>query len=272
VPFFSFQMFSRISAFLAGAGLISAQFIPTISPGCQSILTRIMASPDTACLNPSSLLSIEINSRQTSIVDTMNNWVTGVCSTTACSNQTITAVIAEITSGCSEELAVVLSFSPYSVPQLTQYALEYYPTARKVACLKNSGSNQLCSTETLNNIQGLLGTLSKDNIPNIMAQVQSMTSVPSNITCTDCIKEAYNIVTLELPDLVFATGLDSIVNAQCGSNFVDGAAPPEILQVAATNSTSNASLRPLPPVLRGTLSGLVLSALTVAASGIVLLV
>jgi hypothetical protein len=266
-------MLSRILAFVAGAGLISAQYIPTsISPGCQSTLTRIMASPDAACMNPSALLSIEINTPQTSIVDTINNWVTGICSTTACSNDTITAVIAEVTSGCSAELAAVLALTPDSVQQLTQYALTYYPTVRKMACLKNSGSNQLCSTETLNNIQGLLGTLSKDNMPNIMAEVQSMTSIPSNITCTDCIKEAYNILTMEQPDLVSGTGLNSIVNDQCGSNFTDGSVPTEILQVADASSTSNASLRLLPPVLRGTLSGLALTALTVAASGIILLV
>jgi hypothetical protein len=56
------------------------------------------------------------------------------------------------------------------------------------------------------------------------------------------------------------------------TGWVDGSVPTEILQVADASSTSNASLRLLPPVLRGTLSGLALTALTVAASGIILLV
>src|ERR1700722_6945159 len=85
-------------------------------------------------------------------------------------------------------------------------------------------SNQLCVTETLNNVQNWLGTLSKSNAGDIIAEVQSITSVPTNVTCTDCVQEAYNLVVgmASQSDTVgiVAVTMGFALDDQCGDDFV----------------------------------------------------
>jgi len=223
-----FVNFYSIAAVAVGAGLISAQSIPSVSPGCRSALTGFMASPDAACLNPSALLSFAINPPTTSIVGTIGNWMTGICSSAPCSNQTLASVITNITNGCSAEYSTAVGSHQITVPQVIQMVQEYYPVVREVACLKDSKSNQLCVVESLQDIQGLVGNLSPSNVNNIIPQVTSMTSIPTNLLCTDCSKEAYNIVAMDLPGLVSQVNLPSLLGGVCGANFTDGSTPPDV--------------------------------------------
>ena len=119
---------------------------------------NLLASPDAACLNLSAFLSVAIKPKDTSIVDTVNNWATGtmhpceedcrtnsrshacldlgLCSTAPCSNQTIAAVATNITSGCSSDITAATGSDSFSVPRLIQIVQTVYPTERKVVCLK----------------------------------------------------------------------------------------------------------------------------------------
>jgi len=152
----------------------------------------------------------------------------------------------------------------------------------------SSKSNQLCVVESLQDIQGLVGNLSPSNVNNIIPQVTSMTSIPTNLLCTDCSKEAYNIVAMDLPDLVSQVNLPSLLGGVCGANFTgmpsfikyflryiltksfaDGSTPPDVLQVALPSSTSNAAFDIHLTAYLGSLRGLLISTMIMVTSGFI---
>ena len=113
-----------------------------------------------------------------------------------------------------------------------------YPTIRKVACLQqyvffarrivllsfshrdalSTTTNTLCVTETLTNLQSAVGTLSVENALNVVAKLSSLTSLPQNVVCTNCIKESYNILSRELPSTV--SDAAAPLQSQCGASFI----------------------------------------------------
>jgi hypothetical protein len=58
--------------------------------------------------------------------------LTGLCSKDACSNQTLSEIVSNITQGCSSDFGI----SSNDVSNITANAQQYYPTARQIACLK----------------------------------------------------------------------------------------------------------------------------------------
>ncbi|KAJ6625513.1 hypothetical protein B0H10DRAFT_614163 [Mycena sp. CBHHK59/15] len=204
---------STLITFAAAAGLASAQ---SLSTDCTNSLKGVLTSPDAACLNPSSLLSFFVGTNQ-SIPDTFNNWLNGLCATGFCSNETLATVISNVTTGCASDLQGISLGVPESV---TQYVQEVYPTARSVMCLKDS--NQLCVTESLNNLEDVVGKLSVNdlNLGTLLVDLQKVVASAHNLACTNCTKAAFNLLSpLQIPDL--ASSIDSI----CGANFADGLSP-----------------------------------------------
>ena len=84
-------------------------------------------------------------------------------------------------------------------------------------------ANTLCVTETLTNVQDMLGTLSLNNLDNIVAEIASLDSFPASVTCTDCIKESYNLINTAFPDQ--STNLTTALETQCGTTFVGQLSP-----------------------------------------------
>lgn len=85
-------------------------------------------------MNAQGLLGLAATSGNTSVVPTFNTWLTGLCSKPACSNQTISALVQNVTSGCSSELSS-LGFGNVDASELTALVETAYPTVRKVFCL-----------------------------------------------------------------------------------------------------------------------------------------
>jgi len=248
-----------IATILVGAGLVSAQ---SISSGCKTSLTNILASPDASCLNPSALISLATAGNDTSVVDPINNWLNGLCAQPACSNATLSAVVTNITTGCSTELSAAgLSTSdPSSIISVVQ---EAYPTVRQVVCLKDTSANALCITELLTDIQNSVGTLSISNIITIIPNIVSGSStIPKNVTCNDCTKQAYNVVNKNFPGLISSSDATGLSTA-CGASFTDGASPSEISEIASTSTGTGsskggaASLFPINSLMAIAVSGLV---------------
>jgi len=202
---------STLIAFAAAAGLASAQ---SISSACTDALQGVLGSPDAACLNPSALLTIFVGTDQ-SIPDTINNWLTGLCSQGACSDDVLAEVVNDITTGCASELG---SDGAGSIAQMVQAA---YPLMRNIMCLKDTDSNQLCVTETLNNVQQVVGqlTLSNLTISTLEEAAQKVLSNGAKLACTSCTKAAFGMASQLTAQFPEATNeLDQI----CGPNFVDG--------------------------------------------------
>ncbi|KAK7472753.1 hypothetical protein VKT23_000863 [Stygiomarasmius scandens] len=214
-----------------GASFAAAQ---SLSDQCTSTLVQAAANPDVStCLSPGTLLPLVTGSQNNSVIDPINNWLNSMCSAPACSNDTLSAFVQNVTAGCSTELSAmgISSDDANSIIPTIQAA---YPTVRKVACLQDG--NTKCVTQTLTNIQDMVGTLSISNVGNIGANIAS-SDVPSNVTCTDCIKEAYNIINEDFPSLV--SDAQSDLQSQCGSDFTDGQSPSGISESASTNAADN---------------------------------
>ncbi|KAJ7072216.1 hypothetical protein C8F01DRAFT_1102971 [Mycena amicta] len=194
-------------SFAAAASLVAAQ---SLSTDCSNALKGVLASSDASCLNPSSLLSFFVGNNQ-SVPTTINSWLTGLCSSGFCSNDTL----AEVVTNSHDNLGA-------SVPAtLTQLVQEVYPTVRNIVCLKDNASNQLCVTETLNHIEDVAGKLSLDdfNIAALLSQVQKVIMGAQNLACTNCTKAAFSLASqIAIPD--FAQAVDG-VDALCGANFIE---------------------------------------------------
>lgn len=227
-----------IATILAGAGLAAAQNI-SISAGCQTALTNVLAANDTSCLNPSGLVSVVAavsNSSSTSLVGPLNTWLTGLCSQPLCSNATLSALVTNVTSGCSNELEEVgLGISDPAT--FTALVEQFYPAVRQAFCLKDtSSSSQLCVNELLTDLQNIVGPLSITNIIKVVPQIASGSiTVPTNITCSDCMKQAYNIAYTQVPTSIQAEAA-SLVEGVCGATFTNGAVPTEISESASTST------------------------------------
>ncbi|KAI0769643.1 hypothetical protein BD413DRAFT_476957 [Trametes elegans] len=240
----SFRKLIAAATLVAGLQMAgtSAQ---SLSTQCQAALASIVANSDAStCLNAQALVGLVVSSSgssNSSIVPTINTWLTGLCSRPACSNDTLASVVSSVNSGCSTELSS-FGLNNVGTDQLTSLVQTAYPTVRQVACLGDtSNSNALCVTETLNNLEPYTGTLTVSNIESVASQIAAGTvpNVPSNVTCTDCTKAAYNIVQQNFAGLF--SGAASDVSSTCGASFTDGAQPSSVTQLASDSTASAAA-------------------------------
>ncbi|KAJ7594410.1 hypothetical protein C8J56DRAFT_436732 [Mycena floridula] len=213
--------------FVSAASLAAAQ---SLSSTCTSALASVAGNADaSACIAPSALISLVVNGEDTSIVTPVNTWLTDMCSAPSCSNDTLSAIVANVTTGCGTELAA-LGYSTSQSSDILATIQAAYPTVRNVLCLSDSGTN--CITQTLQNIQTAVGgTLSVNKIVSLAANSTSV-NIPSNVTCTNCVKQAYNVVQASFPSLI--GGETSTLQTQCGASFTDGQQPAGITQTAST--------------------------------------
>ncbi|KAK0225970.1 hypothetical protein IW262DRAFT_1359021 [Armillaria fumosa] len=113
-----------------------------LSTGCVAALSAVSADPEASiCLSLSTLIPLFGNGN-TSIVDPVNTWVSNVCSVGPCSNDTIAAVVGNLTSGCGTELATI-GLNTSETDQNIVVAQEGYPTVRKILCLQEQVTHAL---------------------------------------------------------------------------------------------------------------------------------
>lgn len=84
--------------------------------------------------------------------------------------------------------------------------------------LHSTSANSLCVTELLNDVQSATTTLSINNILGLITQTISGANIaiPQNVTCSNCSKAAYTVVSQNFPSLL-SNG--SSVQSECGSSF-----------------------------------------------------
>jgi len=229
-----------------GAVLASATSItiPGVSAGCSTALGNVLISPQAACLNAGSLVNLALDANA-SIVSVIDTWAQGMCAVPACASTDLTAIVKNITDGCLTDIntaTATMSLPSVTADQVQAAVASYYPTVRNVACLKDNSANTLCVTQSLNNVQSLLGTLSINNAMNDFAKAETLTSIPTNITCTDCIQAAYVQIRTAFPDLVSQSGLTTELNSICPSGFTSGSTPSTVSEVAVS-SKKNGGVR-----------------------------
>ncbi|KAF7306160.1 hypothetical protein HMN09_00771300 [Mycena chlorophos] len=225
----------RLFAALVAASAVSGL---SISTQCQGALTSVAANTDAnSCLGISALTTAFLETN-TSFIPQVTNMVNTICSAQPCSNATLSAVVANITNGCSAEISAAGGSSSDGTATVTSIVEQYYSVARQMLCLKDNGdSGTNCLVQTLTNLQNTYGTFSVSGLSTTLANIEGAKSFPANITCTNCLKEAYNLLNESFP--ATAGTFESEVNSVCGSNFTDGSAPSNIVETAASTKTDN---------------------------------
>jgi len=206
--------FSAAFTFAAAASIVTAQ---SLSPGCTNALKGVIASPDAGCLNAGALLQFFIGTNQ-SIPTTVNNWLTGMCAVGTCSNDTLAAVVTNVTAGCSSDISNAGASVP-STAEITTLVEQFYPTVRNILCLKDNSANQLCVTETLNNLESVIGTFSASDLSDIGSIVEKIIGGAKNVACTNCTKAMFALASTSQVSLL-TQAVDG-VDAICGANFIE---------------------------------------------------
>jgi hypothetical protein len=163
----------------------------------------------------------------------------GLCALGACSNDDLSVIVTNVTTGCATELEPILgNTQPAAVVTLVEQA---YPTVRKGVCLADaSKNNQLCITQTLSNVESVAGTLTLSKIVQIVPAIATgQTSSLNGVNlCTPCVKQIYNVAKADFPTIFGQGSIASNVEANCGPSFVDGASDPNIVQTAYNGTSS----------------------------------
>jgi len=78
----------------------------------------------------------------------------------------------------------------------------------------SNGTN--CLASTLNDIQSANGPLTLSSLIQLVT-LGNVSNIPSNVTCSDCTKAAYNILRSDVPSIV--SDASGGLEQQCGANF-----------------------------------------------------
>lgn len=240
--------FQRSSILLmAAAGLAASQSLSSlgVSQQCQDALSASIANPEiNSCLNVFTALNIFATTANTSVVPAIDNWLSGVCAASPCSNSTLMAAAQNITTGCQNDLNNI-GISSDDAQNIVNTVLPFYPTIRKVACLKDtkSSNNTLCVTEVLDDLQDAIGSLSINNIISTAQGVINGTetiSIPKNVTCNDCTEAAWAVIRQDIPAAATNTDVTNAIASQCGNDFVTAPQPSEIVEATGAASSGAA--------------------------------
>ncbi|EJF57611.1 hypothetical protein DICSQDRAFT_91869 [Dichomitus squalens LYAD-421 SS1] len=275
---FAFSKFVLLATAVAGLQMVgtSAQ---SISSQCQATLAGIVSSSDASCLNAQNLVGLVLSSgSNASIVPTLNTWLTGLCAKPACSNDTLSTIVQNVTSGCQSDLNS-LGLSGIDASQLSALVQTAYPTVRSALCLADSKqNNQLCVIEYLDSVQPYTGNLTLANIEAIgsnLADSSSAPSIPANVTCTDCVKGVYSVLNSGLGSFLPST-IGSSLQSTCGASFTDGSTPSDVAQLAsgASSASSSTTVTPngaVPALSFAPIVGVAASVLVAAVSALFVL-
>jgi len=237
--------FYKASAvFLAGVGFTSALSIrgldlanPLSSTGlssaCQSTLLSISSNPEAnSCLNVPGLFAIVTLQPNSSAIPALNTWLEGVCAADPCSNGTINAIVSNVTSGCQTDIANT-GVSQGVLQSIIQQVPQFYPTVRSIACLKTASNDTLCAASTLLDVQQFEGSpITIDSALNVISQLVNdgrNSQLPASLTCTGCTQAAFETFQADQGMLAANPNVQSVISAQCGSGFLSGSQPSDVV-------------------------------------------
>ncbi|KAH9485016.1 hypothetical protein JR316_0001920 [Psilocybe cubensis] len=222
-------------AILGTSAVSAGSVLDFLSSSCKNTLQTLLSSPSAGCLNLGTLTLNALAGNKT-IPEVANSWLTGLCASGSCTNSSLSDVVSNITTGCSEDLNKYGASSAGFTPDVIQgLVLQYYPTVRQIACLKDDNANELCVPESLFALQSIVGTINKGDLdlPTLLGKVKTLAdSDYKNIACTGCIKQAYIIAAKVFPNANLLNLAQTPITDTCGASFVDGQDVPGISETA----------------------------------------
>lgn len=108
--------------------------VPGLSAGCTRTFAGFVLGDLSSCLQVTALLPVISSGGNSSVVDSLNGYLTAFCSkdTPQCKNDSLTSAATSVRNGCQDELA-----DPASLPNLFLTVLDNYTPVRGAACSKN---------------------------------------------------------------------------------------------------------------------------------------
>ncbi|KAB5588855.1 hypothetical protein CTheo_7698 [Ceratobasidium theobromae] len=231
----AYNMACQLALFslLALSSVVSAQLtsILGLSDSCNKAMGQLVVGPAGNCLNTMGLMNVLTTPSGQSWVEPFDKYLTTTCGQPACPIDTLYSAIISLKDACSSDLAAK-GWSADDIATILQQASGYYPSAREVLCLRDTGNTQkLCITTTLCNVQAMLGQ--PLNIGTLVADTPRILSshsinVPKNISCTPCTQGAYSIARPNLPSAASVKAWDDFWISQCGEDFIVGNLPSNV--------------------------------------------
>jgi len=225
----------------AGAGFVHGQSIgDMLSSSCQQALLDVAASPEASCLNVEGFVSFvvsAITSTNDSLIEPATFWLTNFCGETPCSDQALSDITTNLTTGCNDDLTSLFGSMP-STSDIVSAVQNAYPTVQSIMCLTDMMNNTFCATDMLDDLQSTFGQLSVDNIlqqlPSIMAGDLTTSSLPMYFMCSDCAQAAYSMLQAADPDLADASFMTNELTSQCGASMLNATMPSDVIVATGT--------------------------------------
>jgi len=116
---------------------------------------------------------------------------------------------------------------------LNTYISQIYPTARRIACLKDTAaSGQFCVTGDLTKIENALGQpLTLSSTIGLATGSLGVNVLPTviEVTCNTCSQAAFSILQQDQPALI-TPAVQSGLQTECGAPFLSGGIPSTIAE------------------------------------------
>lgn len=222
--------------------VLGAGFASALTNNCLNSLKGLLTNPDAACLNAPALLQIAINQ---DVPVTIGNWLNGFCASGECSSESITKIVANVTTGCVEDItAIGISATQTEITGVVDsIAQRVFPTARKVACLKDTTSGLFCPVEMITSLEGIIGKLGIEDLSwfNLVQDAKTLLSSPETkpeLACSQCVQSAYSVARGDFSEVLGREEVsDALVNV-CGAEFISAPAGELSPNVQASANTA----------------------------------
>lgn len=216
---------------IRGLSLSSPLGGTSLSSTCQTTLLNVAGNPEaSSCLNVPGLAAVLTLQPNSSAIPVLNTWLQGSCKADPCSNDTINAIAANITSGCQSDISNT-GVAQGTLQTILQDVPLFYPTVRSIACLKTSSNDTLCASSTLLDVQQYVGQpLTADSAMGAISQILSQGSLPANLTCTGCTQAAFDTFQADQAMLAANPSVQSAISQQCGADFLSASQPTDVVE------------------------------------------
>jgi len=199
-----------------------------LSAPCEGALNAAVSNQGISqCLNVIDAVNIVTLTANNSVIPPINTWLQGLCAAAPCDNSTLSTVAQNISTNCQSDLQKI-GISASTAQTIAADFVQFYPTIRKIACLKESSNNTLCVSTVLTDLQTSLGQpLSLNTIiqdaPQIAANPQN---VSKSVLCNECTEGAWSILKQDIPGLASDNVITSVVSQECGADFANSTSLP----------------------------------------------
>lgn len=219
-----------------------------LSSSCQAAAGSLLSSEFGSCANIIGLVSV-IGSKG-SVVPSLNTWISGICTSSPCSDSTLSTAQSSINTGCSDDVTKGTA----SAVSLTTIVGNYKPI-RNMLCTQYVSNGTYCVPGILTDIQNASGkNISVTEVQGLLTQGSSalqtmLGNIPSGTYCTDCGKAIF----IEASQIkangtsTNATAASGSLGSQCGASFVDGNLPSTVRIGSAASSAKNSGVAQVAP-------------------------